>query len=52
MKLLDRVRTEVRKKHLLIHTEEAYFVGDKQHPKDMDEKKRPQRARLSSNAEK
>ena len=60
MKLLDQVRTEIRKKHYSIRTEEAYcswirqfilFHG-KQHPKDLGAKEHPQRARPCINAEK
>jgi len=46
MKLLDRVRNEIRKKHYSIRTEDAYcgwikqfiLFHDKKHPKDMGEK--------------
>jgi len=46
MKLLDQVRTEIRKKHYSIRTEDAYcawikqfiLIHDKKHPKDMGEK--------------
>jgi len=46
MKLLDQVRTEIRKKHYSFRTEDAYcgwiwqfiLFHDKKHPKDMGEK--------------
>jgi len=46
MKLLDQVRTEIRKRHYSIRTEDAYcgwipqfiLFRDKKHPKDVTKK--------------